>query len=157
MPVAFFLRRSAERFPDQAAIYFENESITYRQLDSEVDNLASGLSSLGLGRQQRVGLILGNSPDFVRSYFAIARAGGTVVPINPLYKGEEIKYILNDAEAVFLITIPPFLPLVQGIRSEVPSLKNIIIIGGKSEENVVSFEDLLSRPAGQVEVTGRRG
>ena len=152
MPVAFFLRRSAERFPDQAAIYFENESITYRQLDSEVDNLASGLSSLGLGRQQRVGLILGNSPDFVRSYFAIARAGGTVVPINPLYKGEEIKYILNDAEAVFLITIPPFLPLVQGIRSQVPSLKNIIVIGGKSEENVVSFEDLLSRPAGQVEV-----
>lgn len=151
MSVDLFLRRSAEQFPDQAAVYYDHGSTTYRQLDLEVDNLAGGLLGLGLEHQQRVALILGNSLDYARSYFAIVRAGGTVVPINPLYKGEEVKYILNDAEAVFLITIPPFLPLVQSIRGQLPGLKKVIITGGQSDDFVVGFEDLLSRAARPVE------
>lgn len=152
MSVASFLRNAATRFPDKVALYFNEERITYRQLDQEVDNLARGLLDLGLQHQQRVSILLGNCPDFMRAYFAITRAGGTVIPLNPLFKGEEIKYILNDAQAVFLLTSQPFLPLVESVWSQIPSLQRVIVIGGETEDEVVAWEDLLARPAEPVEV-----
>lgn len=152
MSIDNFLRTSAEKNPDKIALYFGDQEITYAQIDQEVDRLAQGLLDIGLQHQQRVNVLLGNTPDFIRAYFAITRAGGTVVPINPLYKGEEIKYILNDAEVVFLITAQPFLPIIESIWNEVPTLKKAIIIGGKSKEKIVSYEEILSQPAKPVKV-----
>lgn len=151
MSVATFLRSSAESNPDKTAIFFNEAKITYRQLDQAVDSLAGGLLDLGLKHQGRVSLLLGNNPDFIRSHFAITRAGGTAVPLNPMFKGEEIKYILNDAEAVFLITPISFLPLIETVWGQVPSLKRVIVIGGETDGDVVSYEDLLARPSGPVE------
>lgn len=98
MSVSELLRNTARLFPDKTAIYFNDFLITYRSLDQGVDNLARGLLNLGLKRQEMVGLLMGNCSDFVYSYFAIIRAGGVVVPVNPLYKDEEVKYLLNQAE-----------------------------------------------------------
>ncbi|ATW23909.1 long-chain-fatty-acid--CoA ligase [Candidatus Formimonas warabiya] len=152
MSVDLFLRNTAARLPDKKAIFFGDTEITYGQFDQEVDNLAQGFIDLGLGYQQRVSLLLANSPDFIRAYFAITRAGGTVIPLNPLFKGEEIKYILNDAEVVFLITTQAFLPLVESVWGQIPALKKIIVIGGESDEDVISWDDLISIPSAPVKV-----
>ncbi|HHV36138.1 MAG TPA: long-chain fatty acid--CoA ligase, partial [Syntrophomonadaceae bacterium] len=93
MSVSELLRNTARRFPDKTAIYFDNRLVTYKSLDQGVDNLARGLLNLGLKGQEMVGLLLGNCLDFVYSYFTITRAGGVVVPVNPLYKDEEVKYL----------------------------------------------------------------
>jgi long-chain acyl-CoA synthetase len=127
MPLDAFLRHGAERFPEKTAIYYDDTEITYCRLDMEVDRLANGLLSLGLKHQEMVALMLGNSPDFIRSFFGITRAGGVVVTLNPLYKGEEITYMLNEASAVFLITAPALLPLIQSVWSDIPSLRQVII------------------------------
>lgn len=154
MAVDQFLRNSAASFSDKTAIYFDHQEISYRTLDQETDNLAQGLLDLGLDYQGRVAIILGNNADFVRSYFAVARAGGIIVPINPLLKGEEIKYILNDAEVGYIITASALLPLINTIRAELPYLKKIISVGLAIEDNVnvVSFEELLSVEAEPVNI-----
>jgi long-chain acyl-CoA synthetase len=154
MAIDQFLRNSAAAYPDKTAVYFDYQEISYRTLDQEADNLAQGLLDLGLGYQGRVGIILGNNVDFVRSYFAVARAGGIIVPINPLLKSEEIKYILNDAETGYIITTSALLPLINTIRAELPCLKKIIIVGFAIEDdvNIVSFEELLSIEAKPVNI-----
>jgi long-chain acyl-CoA synthetase len=155
MPVDAFLRHSAEQFPDKTAIYFENKEITYGQLDMEVDNLAHGLIALGLKRQEMVGLMLGNSPDFVRSFFGIARAGGVAVPLNPLYKGEEIIYMLNEASVVLLVTSPALLPLIKSVWGDIPSLRQVIITEGEKADGIVPLKKLVEQSGDPLNIAKR--
>ena len=157
MSLAAFLRHDAERFPGKTAIYYENTEITYGQLDLEVDHLTNGLLGLGLKHQEMVALMLSNSPDFVRSFFGITRAGGVVVPLNPFYKGEEITYILNDASVVFLVTSPALLPLIQSVWGDIPSLRQVIITEGGKAENIVPLKQLLGQSGDPVDTAVKPG
>ena len=152
MQLSDFLRAGARKYKNKTVICFQDTNITYEELDHEADNLAQGLLRLGLKTGQRVCIILGNTPDFIRSYFAVARAGGTVIPINPLLKKEEIKYILNDSEAVFMITSKALFSNIETIPNEVPGLKNVIVIDGESRNNIVSYNEMLKQDFGPVEL-----
>ncbi len=153
MSVANILRNTAKEHPKKIAVYFEEQEITYEQLDHEVDNLAQGLLNLGLKRGQMVGLLLGNTPDFIRFYFAATRAGGVVIPINPLFKGEELKYILNDSNPVILVTTLPFINLVQSVWNQIASIKKVIVIGSEvSSDRIVSYKDIINKKSKPVEL-----
>ncbi|KGK85079.1 AMP-binding protein [Desulfosporosinus sp. HMP52] len=144
------LSKTAQILPNKTVMHYENESITYGQLDKEVNNLAQGLMDLGLKPSDKVAVILGNCPNFVRIYFAILRAAGTVVPLNPLYKADEIHYVLNDAEVKLLIIDQELLPMIREVRAEKSDL-DIIAIGGTKEEGIASFEELLKKEAEPVD------
>ena len=146
------LRNTAKRIPSEVGIYYATDQITYSQLDQDVDNLASGFLELGLAPQEKVGVILGNSPDIIRSYFAVLRAGGVVVPLNPLFKGEELKYFINDSQIKYVITFHNHLPLIASIKNEVPSLQRIIVVGGVKDEFVIPYEDLLHKNSSPVDL-----
>lgn len=146
-----FLFKSAQAFPNKVVIYYENDTITYSQLNEEVNNLAQGLIDLGLKFSDKVAVILDNCPDFVRIYFAILRSAGTVVPLNPLYKEDEILYIINDAKIKLIVTNQELLPRINKIRDEIPDLK-VIVIGDNKETNVIPFADLLKKEANIVEM-----
>ncbi|MDP4177200.1 MAG: long-chain fatty acid--CoA ligase [Bacillota bacterium] len=145
MSVSNILRRNAKLYPEKVAIYFENKEITYKRLDNEVDNIAHGLIDMGVKLGDRIAVILGNSPDFIRSYFAITRVGATVIPLNPLYKAGEIKYILNDAKVSIVITSCSFLSVIKGMWDNVPSLQSLIVVHGETNGNVISFEEILNK------------
>jgi long-chain acyl-CoA synthetase len=155
MPIDQILRKSAAIFPGKTALFFEKEAISFQALDQEVDNLAQGLIDTGFNFQDKAGMILGNNPDFVRSYFAITRSGGTVVPLNPSLKAEEVKFILSDAGISHLIAAAQYYPLIQRIRQELPRLKRVIVVGDPVgteplKEGDLSYAALLGRQAGPV-------
>lgn len=152
MSVSNILRDSAQKYQDKTLIYFLDKEVTYRQFDQEVDNLAQGLIDLGLETEQRVCIILGNTPEYIYSYFAITRAGGTVTPINPLFKGEEVKYILKDSEAVVLITVKAILPMIESIWPDTPHLKKVILIDGDSRDSLISYSVLINQNSNPVEL-----
>lgn len=149
MSVDRYLRNSAKKTPSNIAVSCEDVLISYSELDQEVDNLAGSLLKLGLARQGKVGVILGNTPDYFRSYFAILRSGGIIVPINPLLKGAELVHILKDAKISHLIISGNSLPVIESIRSEVPELEKVIVsqlsVGKENlPEYLFSFEDLVA-------------
>ncbi|NLO98042.1 MAG: long-chain fatty acid--CoA ligase [Peptococcaceae bacterium] len=146
------LRETAKKNPDKIAIYFADQKIPYAQLDQEVDNLASALLKSGLEFQGRVGIILGNGPNFIRSYFAVLRAGGVAVLLNPASKGEEFKYYFEDSGIKHIITSVDTLPVITGILDQVPPIKQIIVAGGSNEGQYASLEDILSTNAPPVEI-----
>ena len=72
----------AKRWPDKVAIVFENERLTFAQINERINRLAHGLISLGLKKQKRVGILMTNSPRFVETRFALQKAGLTFVRLN---------------------------------------------------------------------------
>ena len=83
----------------KAAVIFADEPISYAELDERIERAANGLAAHGIGQGDRVALLLPNVPEFMVAYYAVMRRGAIVVPVNVLYKNEEIAYILRDSEA----------------------------------------------------------
>jgi fatty-acyl-CoA synthase len=98
--LCFNLEVAARRYPDKTALYFYGRPIPYAALAREVDVLAGWLQRVaGVRRGDRVVLDLQNSPQFVVGYYAILRADAAVVPVNPMLRTEELRYLCEDSGA----------------------------------------------------------
>ena len=80
MNLAQYLVDNARRLPDRAAVCFGEESLTWRELDRQTDNLAAALQALGVRPGDRVSIMLPNSIAFLVSYWAAIKAGGVASP-----------------------------------------------------------------------------
>jgi fatty-acyl-CoA synthase len=103
------LRRSAARHPDKVAIRFGAATLTYRDLDQRANRMARVLEDAGIKRGDPVAVLALNSPDFVALFFAAARIGAPLVPVNALLRGREIDYVLEFARVRALIVDPALL------------------------------------------------
>jgi long-chain acyl-CoA synthetase len=133
-PYAGLLARTAERYPEHVAVVFKDVNLTYRELDALVNSFANALLDLGIGKGQMVCLFMTNRPEYVISWFAIARIGAVASPMNPAYKEREVAYQLSNSEAVAILVQQELLPLVQAVRTETPALEHVVVVG--SEQNV---------------------
>jgi long-chain acyl-CoA synthetase len=107
--LADLVRRAAGEAGDRDALRSPEGTLTWGELDRQVDAVAAGLRSMVGGElvpaaSARVGLLLGNTPAFAVAYFAILRAGLTVVPLNTAYTAAELDYQLTDADIALVVT-----------------------------------------------------
>jgi fatty-acyl-CoA synthase len=94
------LEVSARRYPDKAAIIYYGTVITYAAMEREVAALAGFLQQrCGVRRGDRVLLYAQNSPQFILGYYAILRADGVVVPVNPMNRSDELAHYIGDSDA----------------------------------------------------------
>ncbi|HZS75684.1 MAG TPA: class I adenylate-forming enzyme family protein [Ktedonobacteraceae bacterium] len=141
-PYAEMLRFTAERYPEQEAVLFQDVNLTYRELNALVNAFASALLELGIGKGERVCLFMTNRPEYLISWFAITRIGAVACPMNPSYKEREVAYQLANSEAVALVVQANLLPLVEAVRDETPELKHILVVGS-NQRDYYSFSDLI--------------
>lgn len=104
MLVNEFLEQTAVRTPDKEALIFQQQRLTYLELDNFANRLGNALSELGLQKLDRVAIYLDNSIEAVVSIFGILKAGGVFVLINPQTKPRKLDYILSDCQVRFIIT-----------------------------------------------------
>jgi long-chain acyl-CoA synthetase len=104
-PLDQLLDASVARFPDRPCLDFLGRKYTYREVGDLVGRAAAGLQAMGIGRGARVGLFLPNSPYYVILYFAVLKAGGTVVNFNPLYAEAELRHQIEDAGVEVMATL----------------------------------------------------
>ncbi len=123
------LRNTARQFPNHIAIRFMGRDTDFATFDALSDRVAANLAAQGIAKGDRVALYCVNSDVFALAYFGIVKAGATVVPLNLLYKPNEIEYILNDAEVKGLIYHELFSQSVNAFRGRVPSLEIVACIG----------------------------
>lgn len=93
------LERAVRKFPSRVCIDFLGREWTYGQVGHLVDRVAAGLQAQGLAKGDRFALCLPNTPYSVIMYFAVLRAGGTVVNVNPLYTDDEVEFLVTDSGA----------------------------------------------------------
>src|SRR3990172_2221422 len=116
IPLHRTLEDTAARFPGHTALAFLGGKITYRQLNAQVDRFASALQGLGVSKGDRVAVILPNCPQFVVDFYGTLKAGGVVVPTNPLYVEREVEHQLRDSGARVVVTLTKFYPTVQKVQ-----------------------------------------
>ncbi|MEP6989202.1 MAG: AMP-binding protein, partial [Chloroflexota bacterium] len=107
-PLFRLLHSAVRRFGNRPATVFGGRTLTYKQLDNEVNRLANALRSLGVEKGTRVMLLLPNTPQFIIAYYAILMAGGVAVSTSPVNERDELQRQLIDSGCAFLITLTLF-------------------------------------------------
>lgn len=125
-PTSEYIREWAEMRPAGIAVSFYGRDITYGELNTMIDSAAWGLVGLGVKKGDRVAIHMDNCPQFIIAYFGTQRAGGVVVPVNPMFKQAELEHELNDAGAETLIGLDSLYGNVEKVRSKTP-LKRVIL------------------------------
>ena len=93
-----------ERTPDAIAVVFENQQLTYRELNHRANQLAHYLQTLGVGPEVLVGISVERSLEMIVGLLAILKAGGAYLPLDPDYPTERLQFMLEDSQVPFLIT-----------------------------------------------------
>ncbi|MDY6804445.1 MAG: amino acid adenylation domain-containing protein [Cyanobacteriota bacterium] len=109
-----------ERSPDAVAVVFENEQLTYRELNAKANQLARYLQSLGVGPEVLVGICLERSLEMVIGLLGILKAGGAYVPLDPNSPPERLAFMLTDAKIPLVLTR-------ETLKSTIPSLGDVTI------------------------------
>jgi long-chain acyl-CoA synthetase len=105
MPLWDLFDQAVDRYADHPCLDFLGRVWSYQQIGRLVDRAAVGLQALGVGAGTKVGLFLPNCPYFVICFFAVLKAGGTVVSYNPLYAEREIAHQIEDSETDLMVTL----------------------------------------------------
>jgi len=134
------LARTAERNPEETAYVTGDKRMSWHEVLFSVDRAADMFWQLGLRKGDRAAIVLRNSPEFIISYFAMAKIGAVAVPINYLVsKGEEISYILENSSCKGVVTEKEFVKNYISVKKNLPGLKFIISADFCGLDGVVDF------------------
>ena len=93
-----------EKTPDNIAVVFEDQKLTYRELNERANSLANYLRSQKIGRNDIVGIMVNRSLEMIISILAVLKSGACYIPIDPEYPQDRIEYMLNNSNAKLLLT-----------------------------------------------------
>jgi long-chain acyl-CoA synthetase len=127
------IRRAEKFYPGKTAVVCGAERWTYRESGTRIRKLAGVLSALGITRGDRVAVLMLNCHRYLELYAACFELGAIIVPLNIRLAPPEVIYTVNDAEAALLFVDETFLPLVEGIRDELRSVREYIYAGQSQE------------------------
>lgn len=116
--------RQADWRPDAAAIRFNSETLTYRQLNERANRMAQWLRQRGVGPDIPVGICLERCPDMIAALLGILKAGGAYLPLDPDYPAQRLELMIRDAEPALILTHSHLAPLLKG-QSEVVCLEEL--------------------------------
>jgi len=132
------LRETARAYPDKLAVICGDTRLSYEELKNRIDRLANGLRSLGIQKNEKIAILHKNCHRFLEVYFATAKIGAVLVPMNYRLSAEDFIYILDNSQAKFLITqvdlVPPLLKSVDVL----PHLERIIFTRSPAESDLAS-------------------
>ncbi|WP_435742023.1 acyl-CoA synthetase [Nocardioides sp. SYSU DS0663] len=140
------LARNARREPDRTAVVFEESSLTFAELDERTNRLANALAARGVGHGDKVAVLMYNRLEVVESFFACQKLGACPVPVNFRLAPSELAYILEDSDAVVVLTDGRLTALALESTAELPAVRLVATTGdtGGSEGRAESYEELLA-------------
>jgi len=111
-----YLADAARERPQQTALLFKGATLTYAELDRLSDVCAAAFQSLGLKRDERIALLLPNSPQFFIAEFATWKIGAIVAPLNPIYTEHELEGALRENGIGTIVTLTRFYGRVKRVQ-----------------------------------------
>jgi amino acid adenylation domain-containing protein len=136
MQLEEFLEHSAERSPDKTALVCGARRLTYGQIENQANQLAHTLLAHGLERCDRAVVYAGNTVETAIAVFAILKAGGVFVLVNPTTKQDKLAYFLNNCRATILVTAGKLLMPAMAAAAQAPYLHSVLV-SGLSEERAL--------------------
>jgi acetyl-CoA synthetase len=132
------------------ALYWEDESgataaYTYWDLEQHANRLANALVALGVGKGDKVALVLSQRPETVVAHLAVNRVGAVAVPLSFLFGPDALEFRLRDSEAKVAFADPQSLPNVASVRERCPGMSHLIGVAGARDAGVTAWESLLEK------------
>ncbi len=141
-------RKSASICPDFEATVFEGVRLTHRQPDKRVNRLANALVAMGYQRGERVAVLAANTHKYLEIYFAAAKLGMSVTPLNFRLSDQEIAYVVEDSEADSFFVGDEFEQKALSLRGELGNIRDWIALDNRTE-GAAYYEDVLEAASDQ--------
>ena len=125
-PLHAFIDEAARDYPDRPAVLFHNRRISYARLKEDAERFAFGLKELGIGKGDRIAVMLPNIPQALIAFWGVVKNGATLVMVNPLYMETELVGHLCDAGCTAMILLDRFWAKVAPLRDRLP-VKTFIV------------------------------
>lgn len=136
------LAARAAQAPDRPFVTFEQETVTFGAVDRAANRVANGLAGLGLQPGDRGAAMLSNRPEYLATWFGMAKAGVIEVPLNTGLRGDLLAYMLDHAGARLLVIEEQWLDRLAPLRDKLPSLEHVVVVG----DGPFTLEHLLEAP-----------
>lgn len=130
VPVLKLLQDSVEKYPEKPAVIFLHKQTTYRELDEYSDRVAMHLIEKGIKKGDRVATMLPNCAQHIIIFYAIQKAGATIVTCNVMLKGDELKYMLEESGTKAIFALDLVYPVVQPVAEEL-GMSDVITVHAK--------------------------
>jgi long-chain acyl-CoA synthetase len=143
MSLGKMLSESAERYAENWAVISGDTRISYRKLNRDACALGNHLRSLGLGKGDKVALMLPNCPEFVIAYFAVQKIGGVAVTLNVQSTPYELLHLLGNSDSRCLITQGVLAKRFEEIQKELPLCRHLITTSGQEEDSL--FREIIAK------------
>lgn len=146
--MAEVIARTAELVPEKAAIIEKDRVCTFRELKARADALATGLYSLGIRKGDHVAIILPNSIEAIIAYLGASKLGAVILGINPLYRKQEVRFMLENSGASAVVTLNQsgnfnFITLLNELQKDLSQLRFIISMERTEGLGCILFNDLI--------------
>lgn len=136
---------------DKIAVYFRDETYTYNQIASLSNKVGNVLKDLGVEVENRVLLVINDSPEFVASWYGIVKIGAVATDVYTYLLEKDYAYFLNYTRAKVVIVDQATLPLIEKVASQSKYLKHLIVIGG-GHHPYLNFEALVNQASDRLEI-----
>jgi acyl-CoA synthetase (AMP-forming)/AMP-acid ligase II len=148
MNIGQIQKLNAKKFKDTVALMDQDRSFTYPAMNRRVNQLAHGLSALGLQKGDKVAVFLENCIEIVELFLATAKTGIILVPINFRLAGPEVEYIVNNSDAKAFVVHDLFADTVGPIRDKLINIPgaNYVMVG-EAEAGYREYEDFIKNAA----------
>jgi len=143
MSLGKMLTESAGKYAERVAVIHGDQRITYRELQRATCALANHLRSLGLGKGDKVALMLPNCPEFIIAYFGIQKIGGVAVTLNVQSTPYELLHLLGNSDTQCLITQGVLAKRFEEIQNELPLCRHLVTTNGPEEDS--PFREIIAK------------
>ena len=145
MTLKQMLEEAVKRYAGKTVIVMGERKLSYAELDEASNKVANALVGMGLGKGDRVALLLANSPEFVAIYFGVVKMGGIAVLLDPKYKLTELVSLCDDSQPRVLVTESPCLEQLVPVLDRFKSVERVIALSFKQKGQVLSYEEIMAR------------
>src|SRR6266568_2080219 len=126
---AFLDRNLVEGRGAKTAIFYEGKAYSYAQIAELANRVGNGLLELGVDLEQRVAMLLLDSPQFAATFFGAIKIGAVAVPLNTLLRPQDYVYMLNDSRARVLFAHASLWKQIRQILPELKYLRHVVVVG----------------------------
>ena len=120
--IGMLLTRNVQSRPEHLGIVFEDERLTFREFNQNVDRIANALRGLGIGKGEKIAIVLPNCLELLELYWGIAKLGAVAVPLSPLLMRAGLKSLITDSDAKLVVTNGQFIDVFDAIKPELPNV-----------------------------------
>ena len=137
---------------DKVAVYCKDETYTYQEMQSMINRVGNALKILGVHIEERVVLVMYDSPEALASFYGAIKIGAIPIPVNYMYTEDDYRYLLNNSRARTLIADEDFIEKIEGFRDKILYLENTVVVGKKTRAYHISFHDIVDRCSDKLDV-----